>query len=174
MAFYLLKPDPDYTDVPQVTGWFELIKSREISREQAYRMPERELFYLKGNPYTTFLDILFQPCLLVTDKIKEIITLYEPDTIYKQVALIDRDNSFAELYHLPILHTIDCLTDQSEFNRDRSVIKKAVINLSRIKDRSMFNLAKVNGNHLVGRLDIVESILRTDIQGLNLLPVETV
>ncbi len=174
MEYYLIKADADYSDVPVVVNWFDRIDVRDMKRNRAYRLPERELLFLYNNPYTTFTDILFRPFLLVSEKMQEVISLYEPDTIFKEVVLLDTANELAELYYCPVLHEMDCLTEESEFNPDRSVIKKAVLNVSRIEDKSVFLLAGVQGAHIVGRLDFIESILRRDIRGLTLIPIETI
>ena len=174
MEYYLIKADTDYTDVPVVESWFDRIDVRDMKRARASRLPERELLFLQGNPHTTFTDILFRPFLLVSEKMQEVITLYEPDTIFKEIVLLDTVNQLAELYFCPVLHKVDCLTEQSEFNLDGSVIKKAIINVSKTGDKSVFLLAGVQGFQAVGRLDFIESLLRRDIRGLTLTPIETI
>ncbi len=69
---------------------------------------------------------------------------------------------------------MDCLSEQSKFNTDRNMIKKAVIDVSKIGDKKVFSLAGVQGFHIVGRRDFIESVLCRDIRGLMLLPIETI
>ncbi len=168
MEYYLILAD---TDIPITESPFDIW---DIKQERAHNLPGRELLFFHGNSYTTFNDILFQPFLLVSEKIQSVIALYEPDTVFTEIVLMDTFNELAELYFCPELHEVDCLTEQSQFNPERSVIKKAVIDISKIGDKKVFSLAGVQGFHVVGRRDFIESVLRRDIRGLMLFPIETI
>ncbi len=168
MEYYLIMAD---TDIPIAESPFDIW---DIKQDREHNLPGRELLFFHGNPFTTFNDILFQPFLLVSEKIQSVIALYEPDTVFTEIVLMDTFNELAELYFCPELQEVDCLTEQSRFNPDRSAIKKAVIDVSKIGDKKVFSLAGVQGFHVVGRRDFIESMLSRDIRGLMLLPIETI
>lgn len=168
MEYYLIMAD---TDMPIAESTFD---SWDMKRDRTPKFPERELLFFSGNSCTTFTDILFQPFLLVSEKIQRVIASYEPDTVFKEIVLMDTFNELAEVYFSPVLHEVDCLMEQNKFNQNRSEIKKAVIDVSKIGDKKVFSLAGVQGLHVVGRRDFIESVLRRDIRGLMILPIETV
>jgi len=168
MEYYLIMAD---TDIPIAVSPFDIW---DIKQDRAHKPPGRELLFFHGNSYTAFHDILLQPFLLVSEKIQSVIALYEPDTVFTEIVLMDTFNELAELYFCPELHEVDCLTEQSKFNPDHSVIKKAVIDASKIGDKKVFSLAGVQGFHVVGRRDFIESVLCSDVQGLVLFPIETI
>ncbi|WP_312429023.1 hypothetical protein [Lacrimispora sp.] len=168
MEYYLIMAD---TDIPIAVSPFDIW---DIKQDRAHKLPGRELLFFHGNSFTTFNDILLQPFLLVSEKIQSVIALYEPETVFTEIVLMDTFNELAELYFCPELHEVDCLTEQSKFIPDRNVIKKAVIDVSKIGDKKIFSLAGVQGFHVVGRRDFIESVLSRDARGLVLFPIETI
>ena len=97
--------------------------------------------------------------------------MYEPRTIFKEIVLLDQKHAKTCTYYLPILEYIDCLDAASKLTRDRSTVLEAVIDLEKVGDHSIFYLEGVGNLYTVARLDIVESFLRRNAIGMDLLPV---
>ena len=174
MQYFIIEGDKRYVDGPNIINWYEKIDIRNINKDNSYKLPKRIVLKVSPNKNIIFTDIITKPFLLVSDKFKKIIQIYEPRIIYKQVALLDQENEKTELYHLPILPKVECLNVKSRFNQDRSIIKEAALDYDKIKDYSLFQISGVKSIYTVIRLDLLESILRRGGRGIAISEVELV
>lgn len=174
MKYFLLHTDPQYTTAPDLLDWRDKIDPRYIRKGRSYRLPQRELLLIRENPDTVFTDVLSFPFFLVTQLGKDMICLYEPKTIFKEMVLLDRANQAAEVYHLPILDAVDCLSDQSEWNADRSVLRRGVLRAEKLGKQALFFLDGSKNTYVAARLDLVESLLKRGARGIGLTPLEIV
>lgn len=172
MKYFLIKSDPQFDTAPDIKDWFGRIDRKNIRQGYSHKIDDRQLFFIQPNQNTCFIDILSFPFFMVTEELKDVIKAYEPHTLFKEIVLLDQQNAKSGIYHLPILEYVDCLADSSKLTLDRSVIMKAVINLDKIGDRSIFYVESVGNLHIIARLDIVESFLRRGAKGLLLEEVE--
>lgn len=171
MKYFLIRINPHFSTAPEIIDWFKQIDRRKIRLGQSFEIENRQLFFIKENPNTVFVDILSFPFFMVTEVLKDTILMYEPRTIFKEIVLLDQKYAKARTYYLPILEYIDCLCESSKLTKDRSTILEAVIDLEKVGDHSIFYLEGVGNLYTVARLDIVESFLRRDAIGIDLLPV---
>lgn len=174
MKYFLLKTDDKFDMAPDIMNWYSVINPKFIRRELSHNLPRREVLLIRENTDTVFTDVIHRPFFLVTTLVRDVIKMYEPATIFKEFVLLDRVNAKSEIYYIPILEYCDCLSPQSELSRDRSVIKKAVIDASKIQDRNIFYFEGVGSLYAVANLDFVESILRRGARGVGLEEVNTV
>ena len=155
MKYFLLHTDPQYTTAPDLLDWRDKIDPRYIRKGRSYRLPQRELLLIRENPDTVFTDVLSFPFFLVTQLGKDVICLYEPKTIFKELVLLDRANQAAEVYHLPILDAVDCLAEK-------------------LGKQALFFLDGLKNTYVAARLDLVESLLKRGARGIGLTPLEIV
>lgn len=171
MKYFLIRTNPHFSTAPEIIDWFKQIDRRKIRLGQSFEIENRQLFFIKENPNTVFVDILSFPFFMVTEVLKDTILMYEPRTIFKEIVLLDQKYARARTYYLPILEYIDCLCESSKLTKDRSTILEAVINLDKVNDHSIFYLEGVGNLYTIARLDIVESFLRRGAIGIDLLPI---
>lgn len=171
---FFIHTNPEYINSPDIINWFDLIDKKNISLENAHKLPNRELLYVKSNPNLIFTDVISFPFFIVSTKVKNVIKLYEPTVLFKQLVLLDAENEQCSLYHLPILPQVECLSEKSILTLDRSKIIKAAIDHRLLPDTSIFKLAGVKDEYIVARLDIVESMLRRQVEGVGLTPIEII
>lgn len=172
MKFYLLGTDAAYTNYPKIKKWFRRIDPRDFNIHDANKIPYRQLFMIHENENTVFTSIVDDPFPLVSREVREVFDMYEPHIIYKEIVLLDQKYERAELYYLPILEEIECLDEKSEFNLDKSILKKGVIDYERTEDKAIFRLSGFEHYYMVGRLDLVESILKRNVKGIGLKELE--
>lgn len=172
MKFFLLGTDSNYSNHPQLVNWFGKLDFRCCHVNDAYKIPQRQLLRIQESENTVFTGIIDRPVPLITAEVKTVFDLYEPHIIYKEVVLLDSRYERTELYYLPILEEIDCLNEQSEFNLDRSVLRRGVIDYDRTEGKAVFRLGGVKHYYMVGRLDLVESILKRGVKGIGLTELE--
>lgn len=174
MRYFILKNPDNYSATPDIINWYSVIDVRNICKEKAHLLQRRELLPVRSNPDLVWTDVICKPFLLVSGTVRGLLLKYEPVLNFRQIVLLDEKNELAQTYYLPILERIDCLHDTSELSIDRSVIKKPVIQLSKVGDASVFWIAGVKNTYTVVRLDFAESLLRRETRGIGLLPVECV
>lgn len=171
MRYFLLKQDDLYSDAPYIKNWNQTIDVRNISLGGAHRLKHRILVELVPNRHVVFLDVLTNPTLMYSEKVKNVTELYNENIKHKQVVLLDSENMFSELYFMPILPVIDCLSDKSKFNLDHSIVQEAILIEDKIRGHSLFWLAGVKSKYTVIRLDLAESLLRRRTRGVKLIHV---
>lgn len=173
MKYFLLKTDPIYITSPDIINWFGKINKHDIHPERAYKLPKREIFFIRKNPNTIFTDIISQPFFLVSEIVKDVISMYEKGVIYKEVILLDPKYEKCKRYFLPILPEIKCLSDSSSLNLDKSFIRHAVFLPSKVEGHAIFKITGINSDsYIAGNLELVESILKRGAVGVGLEEVE--
>lgn len=170
MKYFLIRTHPLYTAAPDVINWFSVFDKRNIKPDTSYKLPDRTLLKFRPHLNTVFCDIVSFPYLLVSNIIKELVLLYQPKTIFKEIILMDDQNDLAEVYYLPILPEIDCLHDTSEMNNDRSVIKRAVLDVNKIAGEKFFRIGGLMNAYYIVHVDLAESMLRRGARGVGLTP----
>lgn len=172
MKFYLLGTDISYANYPKIQKWFGEIDPRNFNIQDAHKIPNRQIFMIHESENTVFTSIIDNPFPLISTEIRDVFDIYEPHIIYKEIVLLDQKYERAKVYYLPILEEIECLHEKSEYNLDKSVIKKGVIDYEKTKDKAIFRLMGFDHYYMVGRLDLVESILKRNVKGIGLKELE--
>lgn len=167
MEYFLVQQDRRYGHAPHLKDVFNTIDKRDLSRERCNRVPGEITFAVDSDPEMNYLDLLEGQLFMVSAKLRHLLSKYEPALVFKTISLIDYGNGRNEIYYLPILEEVDCIASQSEFNRDKSVLLKIVLNEKAIHDKPIFRLGGVATPYVVARLDLVESILRRDFEGIS-------
>lgn len=172
MKYFLIEADRRINNAPRIVSWYKKLDVRNICLKNAHKLPARELLFLESNSDTVFTDILSTPFFLVSAKIKQVIQMYDSSIILKELILLDKTYERVERYFLPIFDELECLHEDSEFNRSRSELKKIVLRKDAIGENCVFRIANFEKQYIIGNLDIVESILRRNCIGLQLTELE--
>jgi hypothetical protein len=128
-----------------------------------------ELMERKSKEYVDFIDGKIN---LVSDKLKYILKKYDEEIFFKPVVLLDGKAENQELYWFIVPKEVDCLAEETQFNKDGS-LKKLVIDKRKIGKAKIFTIKGVLENLLIVRLDAAESILRRDFTGIKLKKLES-
>lgn len=171
MKYFLMSEDRTIVQRPVMLSWHEKIDVRNIHIKDAFKLPQRELVYIRGNPIPIFTDIISVPFFLVSEKVKEVIHMYEPRTKMKELVLLDQENNKAERYFLPIFEEVDCLTEESIPALKHGDMKHVLLHKKRMGEHNIFRMAGEEKQYIIGNLDIVESILRRGCIGMALTEI---
>ena len=71
-----------------------------------------------------------------------------------------------------IFKEINALSDRSEFNMNKTIVKKIVLDSQKIKGEKIFKLAESSKTLVVVRLDVAEFLLRRNFKGIKLERLE--
>ncbi|SFA80060.1 imm11 family protein [Clostridium frigidicarnis] len=168
MDYFLLKQDTRYVNVPQLIDVHKNINIKDINLSTCDNISDTVILNVKADKDSAFLDILDKPLFLMSDDLKNIIEKYDANIYFKTIPLIDLQHERQKNYCLPIFEELDALSEESEFNMDRSVIKKIVLDSKKIKGKKIFKIKNEFKTLIVVRLDVAESILRRGFTGIKL------
>ncbi|MMZ58592.1 hypothetical protein D1872_205790 [compost metagenome] len=168
MEYFILEQDERYTNIPVLQHVRQKIDVRHMNRLRAHHLADTTIFQVKASVDSDYLDLLSTQLFLVTERLKSLMEMYEPESMFKLIPLMDIQNAKQTLYYLPIFDEIDALSPNSEFNLDHSVIKKLVLQRDRIGSRRIFRVKESEKPLIIIRLDVAESILRRDLVGIRL------
>ena len=170
MNYFLIGKDEIYQKAPNILNWYE--DERLINEKNLNLLENRKVLKIRNEEKIVWTDIISNPNFFVSEKVKRVINKYDNKIKFKQVILLDVIRSEAEVYYLPILKFINCLSEESEIVRN--TIKRCVIKKDLIKDEKIFRIGDVNKRYIVARLDLVESILRRGSRGIKLEKIEVI
>lgn len=160
MRYFYIEEDKEITNRPQIVNWYNKIDERDLHYGTYHKVSEKTVLYIESSKWTYYPEIISRPFFMISKKIKDILTLYEPNMGYRQVILIDFDNEKATQYFIPHIKRFDCLTEKSVFNKHHSSLKKIVIDSKKVGDCCIFELDNVPDRYVIVRMDFLESILR--------------
>lgn len=167
MEYFILEVSQQYTPMKPI-NYKGKLDERTIRTTKPRNMPKRMFFFIEKSMQTVDTDIITFPCFLVSKEAYETIHSYDPGMAFTRILLFDQFNKKSKIYYLPYLKEIDCLSDKSKLNLDRSVIFDAYLEGDKIKEKPLFLVAGINCRCILIRLDLAESLLRRNIIGMGL------
>lgn len=172
MRYFLLEEDKNYANRAHPYKWAKIIRPDILYNKLYAKLPKRMILEIEPNKKVEFVDMLTVPFIMVSEKIRKMITIFEPNMQYKEIILLDKENGNAEVYYLPVLDEVNCLGKNTKFNLDHSVIEKPILCKEKVGDKSIFRLTEGPGNCCVIRMDLLECILRRDAYGFKIIEPE--
>ena len=173
MNYFLIETDPLYVDAPVLQDWNGKVDRTKIKPGLSHQLPARIILNIYPNAYTTFTDIVDFPFLLLSKVCMDVVKLYEPQIVSKQIILLDTENRNKQTYYLPTLPHLDCLSEKSVLSPDGSELREGVLDLSRIGSEGIFHIAGLSRFYTVVRLDVLESMLKRGARGVKVTPMRT-
>lgn len=174
MRYYFIELDKEYVNAVRIKNWFKNLQIRNIMDKKYDAVEENLFFYADQNENIDFTDIISHPFFLLAEKVREAVLAFLPNLLIKNVYLFDEKKGEAKEYFLPCLDIVDCLTEDSRYNRDRSILEKAVLDRNKIGDRALFSLKGPKNNYIVARLDFIEILTGYRFRGMTWTEVEAV
>ncbi|MGE6230393.1 hypothetical protein [Paenibacillus chitinolyticus] len=168
MDYFVLKQDERCTDAPVLLDVRSRIDLRDIRPDRAHRIADTVVMQVKSTPETEYPDVLDGQLYLISDRLKRIAAAYEPDLPVKLIPLMDRVQRKQSNYYLPLFEEAEVLSPSSELNRDGTVVKKLVLQRSKLTGRKIFKIKESAKPLIIVRLDVAESLLRRDFAGIRL------
>ena len=168
MDYFLLKQDKRYSNTPQIIDLFKNINTKDLNLLKADNIEDNNCFYVKSHDNIDYLDVLETPIFLVSKELKKILEKYNRNIIFKMFVLIDYEKKEQNFYYLPIFEEIEALSEKSEFNLNKTIVKKIVLDEKKIKNKKIFKVKESDKTLIVVRLDAAESLLRREFKGIAL------
>ena len=173
MRYFALDIHKAYTP-PRLTKWHGILDQKTLREKKRNLIPKYTLFHIENHMQTVFTDIIFHPCFMVSKKVMDVIKLYEPSLRFERLALADRAAKKICVYYIPILIELDVLTPNSRVAHDKRTLEYIEIDEEKAKQRAIFQFEINDKIYVLAHLDLIESLLRRKVIGVDLKAVETI
>ena len=101
MDYFLIKPDPEYTDAPRLADLSQKLETTPFYSNQSFSIPFRTVIRVHANEHMDFIDYLYQFLPLFSVRAMNTIWRFDNDFIHKQIILADFENAEDRMYYLP-------------------------------------------------------------------------
>lgn len=154
---------------PRFLNWNSLVRPSIRQGGQIFgELDIRNNLKVELDKEIEFMDIISEPCFMVSREFANLIRLYSPGMRFRHMILFDEKNRRAVSYQIPDLPEVDCLYEGSELSRDGSVIKKGILCGERTGERPIFRLKGAEGRYIMASLEFVESAYRREVIGMRI------
>lgn len=172
MDYYLICQDEEYSNYPRINNLYNSIELKPKEICDYKKIEDKTTLKISDDFSIDYLDWVDKQILLVSSKMKEIMEIYERYIKFKTVVLHEQKKLINNFYYVPMIKISSCLSKESIWNMNKSEIKKIVLNKENLPVNSIFQIGGVNTRYYIARLDLVESLLRRNIEGIKFEKVE--
>lgn len=173
MKYFILKQDERYKSIPIIKGIpKEIIDPRDLYKKNYHLMPKVTRLETYNSEPINFIDIITNPILMLTEKAIDIVKIYMPKLTTRDISIIDKIGGRTQTYQIPLIPKIECLTKSNILKENRGKIEKLQLDKKRIKHQPLFYIAELKEDLVVIRLDMLESMLKRKIRGIQIQEVE--
>lgn len=146
---------------------------REFEPEEFGQIQDISVLFTLGNRDSIYPDVIDAPVFMVSDTLKKLLSAYDSEVLYRRVAMNQTKERIQKKYWLLLTEKIDCL-DKSSEQHANGWDKRIVLNRKQIGQRRVFKVNGIRTPRIFVNLEVSESILRREFEGIILRPVEVV
>ena len=170
MDYFIMHQDARVTNcVNLIPGPMNL---RTLSREQITSIPTTKIIYVQEDSQNEYPDYLESEGMLVSEKLKRIMSKYQQNAVFKTIVLIEKKKNRQEIYYLVSPPRIECSSPDTVYDKQGNV-RSFVMDTDKVGHARIF-CAAGRANRIFVRLDVAESILRRSPFGVSFEKVLTV
>ena len=155
------------------------IRFKDIESNVAYEFEDDELpqiqdisvLFMEGNKDSIYPDVIETPVFLVSDRLKRLLEPYDPAVFYRRVALNQVKEKKQRMYWLLITEKTECLDERSEYYPN-GWNKRVILERGAVGARRIFKVKGLMTPKILVHVDVAESIMRRDFDGILFRPVE--
>ncbi|MCM1560825.1 MAG: hypothetical protein NC123_14990 [Butyrivibrio sp.] len=164
MDYFIMETDKRLCRLPQIQFPQELFETGTMKTSVVYVKEHSGLSI-------DYADFLEKPGPLIADKFQKILQKYQQDMAFHRVMLIEKEAGYQKPYYLMIPQELIC-ADKDESGYDtRGNVQDFVLDVEKVGKQRIF-FAKDFNRRLIVRLDVAESILRREANGIWFEPVK--
>ncbi len=166
MEYFIMKTDKRLRRLPQIQ-----LSPTFFVNESA----KTEIAYVKeyGGLNIEYADYLQQPVRLISHKFQAILQKYQPDMVFHRVMLIEQSTGKQRSYDAVFPPEIVCAYKEEVKDDTNRQLQNFILDVEKIGKNKIF-LAQDFQKELLVRLDVAESILRREANGIWFEPVKAV
>lgn len=171
MRYFLIETD-EKNRIPYSINKSRTIDIRLLTKENFGKLPRWNIVEMDIPQEVFFPDVLCDPFLLLSEACIKTVMMYQQDILYTGIKLWNKESGLNRTYFLPVLDELECMSDETQYNSVGNRILKLVLDRGKIGQKVIFQVKGFDGKGFVGRLDLVESMLRRGARGIKLTEVE--
>ena len=172
MEYFELIVDPMISNPIQIQHVDTSTYRNNATKEEFNVVPKMTVGYFDNSPQIEVYDLLGQPVFLLSDHLKRLFALYDPNMQFKgiQVYANDLEDDESPLDWWPYIPFIDCLSDQTT-KYPTGMLERLVLDRSALHGENIFRVGDILENKVVISLSVAESMIRRKMTGFTLKPI---
>lgn len=171
--YFFMEQDNTLLDVIGLRD-FDIYGKRHIfTWDDIDRINDITSLYLDENRGECVPDFIKSPVYMVSDMVRRVIDMYEDDLTFKKIVLIHKDEMRELAYYHLLLKEIEALDETTQYY-DNGMEKRMILNRDKIGDHKAFLLADSRIKLPVVSLEVVESLLRRHVMGVQFKEIEVI
>lgn len=159
----------------KLLGLDERMYKNNLTDKKFSELPPVMVAYIDYYPEMEIPDVMLRPMFLVSDALKDIITIYDEEIRWKAVQAMPQSEDMvaktAPLYWAGNYPTQNCIHQEAEFYPDNR-IKELVLDRRKIRGQDIFRVGNLLESRIVISLRLAESILRRNLYGVGLTEMD--
>ena len=171
MKYFLIKTD-EKNKIPYNINKNRAVDVRYANKANGYKIPNCCVVDMQVPREVFYPDIMVSPLLLVSEAFAKTIESYMPKVFFKTIYLLHYESGEHQTYFMPFLEELDCLSAKTVWNRGRTELRQIFLRREVVAEKSIFRVQGFTHPYVIGREDLVESILRRGTRGIDLEEVE--
>ena len=172
MEYFKLEQDKRVPYGVLMQGLSKMENIQDTLKGNIIPLKRMNVVFVPPSRFNWYPDVLDRQLFLVQENVKEAFDLYQPDLQYRYFCLLDNQNQVHKFYYAPALEMVDCLSEESGCNLDKSVIRNVVLRKESIDGKDLFRIAGVKELVVIVSLPMAESLLRRRPKGIRISHVE--
>ncbi len=137
----------------------------QLGKDMLDEIKKSVSLFMEGDESSFYPDYFQAPVFLVSDRMKEVLEMYEPTLVFRTVILNNVALKTQNVYYLVVPDEVDCLSEESEFYPN-GWEKHVVVDEEKLEGRRVFQIKGLRNQKLYIKLEIAESILQRGMQGI--------
>lgn len=173
MKYFELTVDPELSNPVQIQEIDTQIYKNGISKEAFNAVKRLQVAYFDHSEQTEICDVLEAPAFMVSDALRRVFLLYEPEMEFKGVQLFanDMEDETAPLYWMPYIAPVSCMGVESR-KYPNGMLERLVLDRDApIGGRHIFRVADILEYKVIISLPVAESMIRRQLTGAAFKPV---
>ena len=172
MKYFELISDREIANPVQILKVDGKIYRNGLSRKEFDRIPPLSVGYFENLPERELYDVLQEPAFLVSDRVKRLFSLYEPEMEFKGIQLFpgSEEDTTMPLFWFPGLIPLDCLSSRA-WKHDNGMVKELILDEKKEYRHHIFRVEGILEHRVLVSLPLAESMLRRRVSGISFLPV---
>lgn len=173
MRYFELAADRDLSNPVQVQRLDTQVYKNGVTKEEFDAIRQLQVAYFGHTEQTEICDVLWEPAFMVSDALRRVFLLYEPEMEFKGVQLFadDPEDQTSPLYWMPYIEPVSCMGEGSSRYPNGMLEKLVLDSDAPVGHRHIFRVADILEYKIIISLPVAESMIRRQMTGAALKPV---